>query len=192
MKKIKFTYFLIALIVFSTMVPNFAQAQDFTDKENALGESILYNFETGKLEIVKEFANEKYDFNDSELDYYNEKFNELTVDETNKLLLSQGIDIENYEGDVLYLENNEGTVQPFGVIAILAGIGIVTAIGYFWWDKYLTYKIKQNLIDKCYSIGGSPVFDSRDDSGFKGDPKKNRNYYEISSEGGYNFACERP
>ncbi|MCM0627112.1 hypothetical protein M5J14_21685 [Lysinibacillus sp. OL1_EC] len=188
MKKLNFFICsLILTLIVSTVLPNFAHANELASKESALAESVLYNFNTKKLEFDEETAKEKYHFTDEELNYY-ESLESLTPKEVNNTLLTLGIDMENYDGDIIYKENEDGEITPYAVVAWLAGIGLVSFIGYFFWDRYLTHKEKMNYMNRCFDQGGNPIIDSRDDAGLNGQT----NATEARKIGGYNFACEKP
>ncbi|GAB0171769.1 chromosome partitioning protein ParB [Lysinibacillus sp. CTST325] len=186
----KFNVFICSLIltlIVSTVLPNFAYANELESKESALAESLLYNFNTQTLEFDEEAAKEIYNFTDEELSYY-ESLESLTPEEVNNTLLTLGIDMENYDGNIIYKEDENGEIQEFAVVAWLAGIGLVSFIGYFFWDRYLTHKEKMNYMDQCFAQGGNPVIDSRDDAGLRGKTSET----EAKKIGGYNFACEKP
>jgi len=191
-KKFNYIYMLVTVLVLSLISPSLAQANtdlsvDEQNKAIALSESILFNFNTGKLEIDKELAEEKYTFSNSELNQIENVLDSLSVEETKDLLLAQGIDMENYEGEILLKEDGDEVIQYAWPIIWLAGIGLVTFIGYLFYDSYLAHKEKKLLIKRCYDAGGYPVIDSRDVSG----------EYGITNDsaaivvGGYNFACSR-
>lgn len=105
-------------------------------------------------------------------------------------LLTESLKEELLENSVLIpIKDENGTVQPQALpIAYLVGIGVVTVIGYFWWDNYKTAERKKQLINECYRVGGTPVIDERDDFGIKVDPKVT---IEAKKVNGFNFACER-
>ncbi|MED4889619.1 hypothetical protein MKY88_22665 [Lysinibacillus sp. FSL R7-0073] len=187
----KFNVFICGLIlalIVSTVSPSFVHANEIASKESALAESVLYNFDTKKLEFDEEAAKEEYNFTDEELNYYESSIESLTPEEVNNKLLTLGIDMENYDGNIIYKEDENGEVQGFAVIAWLAGIGFVSFVGYFFWDRYLTHKEKMNYMNKCFAQGGNPIIDSRDKSGLKGQTSA----AEAERIGGYNFACEKP
>lgn len=190
MKKFNFIYMLVTVLVLSLISPSLAQANtdlsvDEQNKAIALSESILFNFNTGKLEIDKELAEEKYTFSNSELNQVENVLDSLSVEETKDLLLAQGIDMENYEGEILLKEDGDEVIQYAWPIIWLAGIGLISFIGYLFYDKYLSNKEKKNLINRCYDAGGYPVIDNRDISGQYGTDSAAVNI------GGYNFACSR-
>lgn len=192
MKKPNFIYTLIAVLCLSIILPSFAHANDFsTDEQNkaiALSESILFNFNTEKLEIDRELAEGKNLFSSSELDHIENVLNSFSVEDTKNLLLNQGIDMENYNGEILLKEDENGDIQPYAwPIIWLAGIGLVSFIGYLFYDKYLSNKEKKNLINRCYDAGGFPVIDNRDISGQYGTTSDSA----AVTIGGYNFACSR-
>lgn len=192
MKKFNFIYMLVTVLVLSLISPSFAQANtdlsvDEQNKAIALSESILFNFNTGKLEIDKELAEEKYTFSNSELNQVENVLDSLSVEETKDLLLAQGIDMENYEGEILLKEDGDEVIQYAWPIIWLAGIGLISFIGYLFYDKYLSNKEKKNLINRCYDAGGYPVIDNRDISGQYG----TTNDSAAVNIGGYNFACSR-
>lgn len=193
MKKSNFIYMLVAVLFLSIILPNFAHANTNSsvneqNKVIAISESILFNFNTKKLEIDKELAKEKYTFSNSELNHFENVLDSLSIEDTNDLLLNQGIDMENYEGEILLKEDENGVIQPYGwPLIILAGIGIVSFIGYLFYDKYLSDKEKKLLINRCYDAGGFPVIDNRDTSGRYG----TTNDSAAVNIGGYNFACSR-
>lgn len=192
MKKFNFIYMLVTVLVLSLISPSLAQANtdlsvDEQNKAIALSESILFNFNTGKLEIDKELAEEKYTFSNSELNQVENVLDSLSVEETKDLLLAQGIDMENYEGEILLKEDGDEVIQYAWPIIWLAGIGLISFIGYLFYDKYLSNKEKKNLINRCYDAGGYPVIDNRDISGQYG----TTNDTAAVNIGGYNFACSR-
>lgn len=192
MKKFNFIYMLVTVLVLSLISPSLAQANtdlsvDEQNKAIALSESILFNFNTGKLEIDKELAEEKYTFSNSELNQVENVLDSLSVEETKDLLLAQGIDMENYEGEILLKEDGDEVIQYAWPIIWLAGIGLISFIGYLFYDKYLSDKEKKNLINRCYDAGGYPVIDNRDISGQYG----TTNDTAAVNIGGYNFACSR-
>lgn len=192
MKKFNFIYMLVTVLVLSLISPSLAQANtdlsvDEQNKAIALSESILFNFNTGKLEIDKELAEEKYTFSNSELNQVENVLDSLSVEETKDLLLAQGIDMENYEGEILLKEDGDEVIQYAWPIIWLAGIGLISFIGYLFYDKYLSNKEKKNLINRCYDAGGYPVIDNRDISGQYG----TTNDSAAVNIGGYNFACSR-
>jgi len=48
------------------------------------------------------------------------------------------------EGEILLKEDRDGVIQPFAwPIIWLAGIGLVSFIGYLFYDKYLTDRAKR-------------------------------------------------
>lgn len=192
MKKFNFIYMLVTVLVLSLILPSLAHANtdlsvDEQNKAIALSESILFNFNTGKLEIDKELAEEKYTFSNSELNQVENVLDSLSVEETKDLLLAQGIDMENYEGEILLKEDGDEVIQYAWPIIWLAGIGLISFIGYLFYDKYLADKEKKNLINRCYDAGGYPVIDNRDISGQYG----TTNDTAAVNIGGYNFACSR-
>lgn len=192
MKKFNFIYMLVTVLVLSLISPSLAQANtdlsvDEQNKAIALSESILFNFNTGKLEIDKELAEEKYTFSNSELNQVENVLDSLSFEETKDLLLAQGIDMENYEGEILLKEDGDEVIQYAWPIIWLAGIGLISFIGYLFYDKYLSDKEKKNLINRCYDAGGYPVIDNRDISGQYG----TTNDTAAVNIGGYNFACSR-
>lgn len=192
-KKNNIIYILVTVLFLSLISPGFAHANvdssiEEQKKAIALSESILINLNTGKLEIDKELAQEKYAFPNSELNRIENVLDSLDVEETKNLLLSQGIDMENYEGEILLKEDRDGVIQPFAwQIIWLAGIGLVSFIGYLFYDKYLTDREKRNLINRCYDSGGLPVIDERDTSGRFGTTSDTA----AITVGGFNFACAR-
>ena len=192
-KKNNIFYILVTVLFLSLISPGFAHANvDSSIEEQkraiALSESILFNLNTEKLEIDKGLAQEKYAFPNSELNRIENVLDSLDVEETKNLLLAQGIDMENYEGEILFKEDRDGVIQPFALPVIwLAGIGLVSFIGYLFYDKYLTDREKRNLINRCYDSGGSPVIDERDTSGRFGTTSDTA----AITIGGFNFACAR-
>lgn len=188
MKKVNiFICSLIFTLIISTALPNFAHASELNSKGEALTELILYNFKTKKLEFDDKIAQEKYNFTNEEINYY-EYLETLTSEEVNTKFLELGIDMENYDGDVIYKEDEEGELTKYGVVAWLVGIGFVSIVGYFFWDRYLTHKEKMNYMNKCFAQGGNPVIDSRDNAGLDG----TTDAMAAQKIGGYNFACKRP
>ncbi|MFW7188531.1 MULTISPECIES: hypothetical protein [Lysinibacillus] len=188
MKKLQFFICsLIVTLIVATIFPNFANADEYGRKESVLAESIYYNLATQTLEFDEEAAQKLYHFTDEELNYY-ESLESLSPNEVHHKLLTFGLDMDNYDGTIIYKENEDGEVTPYAVIAWLAGIGLVSFIGYFFWDRYLTHKEKMNYMNKCFAQGGNPIIDSRDDAGLNGQT----NATEARKIGGYNFACQKP
>ncbi|MGE7090907.1 hypothetical protein ACQKII_05490 [Lysinibacillus sp. NPDC048646] len=189
MKRLNFLIWgLIFTLLASTVSPNFVSAKELESKESVLSESILYNFDTKKLELDEETAKEKYDFTNEELNYYSETLESLTPKEVDDTLLDLGIDMEKFDGEIIYKENENGEITPYAAMAILAGIGLVTIMGYFFWDRYLTHVEKMNFANQCYAKDGYPVVDSRDDAGLSGIT----DVMEARKIGGFNFACKKP
>ena len=137
------------------------------------------------MEFDEEAAKEVYNFTDEELNYYESSLESLTPEEVNNKLLTLGIDMENYDGNIIYKEDENGEVQEFAVIAWLAGIGFVSFVGYFSGIDILHIK-KNELYGSMFRSGGNPIIDSRDRSG----SKVQTNEAEAERIGGYNFACE--
>lgn len=96
--------------------------------------------------------------------------------------------MKNYDDDVNYKEDEEGEPSTYGVVAWLAGIGLGSIVGYFFWERYLTHKGKMNYMNKCFAQRGNPVIDSRDNAGLDG----TIDAMAAQKIGGYSFACKIP
>lgn len=72
----------------------------------------------------------------------------------------------------------------WGGVAIL---GILTGGGLIFYAIYTTHEEKKQLIDKCYSNGGTPAIDSKDSSGVEGTTDSGA----AKHAGGYRFECQK-
>lgn len=191
MKKIIVSTLLILSLIVSSASASLAQVQpvgeqEYSAKVTAFYESIFYNVNTGELELVEEIAAEKYSFTKNELAEMNSMVDSVTKEEVDQLIKEHNIDLASYEGEVLYNENGDELIQPFAFI-YLVGIGLILISAYFFYSRYLDYKEKMTLINRCYDRNGDLVVDSRDKSGVKGKPNEG----DAKRVGGYNFACKK-
>lgn len=143
---------------------------------DALEKSIYVNTMTNTAHIDHDKALSYYNFTTQEFTMIQQQLNQLTED--------QVIEIINYT-----LNNSEGEPHAKSVsIIIWVGIiviGIVTSLALYFSSKYITHQEKQNLINRCYDAGGTPIIDSADLGGIGGAPEKA--WWKISSS--YKFQC---
>ncbi|QTD42522.1 hypothetical protein [Sporosarcina sp. Te-1] len=183
MKRIKKFFFLLTAmaLMLSTGIATHAkdtQTNYSQDQFNAsISQSLYYDKGSGKVQIDENRVAELQNISLKEaqaLKEANEALSDLSKEETDKMLIDAGYDPENLE---------DGAYLPNAWPIFLIGIGLIVA--YYFWDRYLSYKEKTLLINRCYDQYGYPVVDSRDNSGLRGIP----NEAEASRVGGFNFAC---
>jgi len=181
-KKIKILSIMCTILMFHLMLqPSTSFAQDeafvFNDEAlKALDQSVYVNMATKTAHIDREKALKHYDFTDEELNMIQNELDNLSDDDIEKM-----VNFATYKHD--------GDVQPRNVSLIvwvsIAALGIITGTALHFSLQYMTYKEKQNLIDQCYDIGGTPKIDSGDVGGINGEPEKA--WWKISNT--YTFEC---
>ncbi|GKV57031.1 hypothetical protein NCCP2222_29780 [Sporosarcina sp. NCCP-2222] len=183
MERIKKLFLVIAAMALMLSTGVAAQAQDANnmntqDQFNAsLSQSLYYDKDTGKVQIDENRMAELQSISFQEaqaLKEINEALSNLSKEETDKKLIEAGYDPEKLE---------DGEYLPNAFPVFLVGIGLILL--YLWYDSYITYKEKTDLINACTRQGGYPKMDKRDISGYWGSPDAGYGF----SIGGYNFAC---
>lgn len=87
------------------------------------------------------------------------------------------------------LTHEDGVQLRSASIILWVGIAVIVAIvattGLYFSSTYMTHKEKQNLINSCYEVGGTPIIDSGDVGEIGGEPEKA--WWKISNT--YTFEC---
>lgn len=142
----------------------------------ALEKSIYVNLQSRTAHIDKEKALSYYNFTEEEL-----QFIQITLDSLSDDQIQLVIDHSN--------ASSEGGIQtriaPIIVWGGIAALGIFTGAALYFSSNYMNYKEKQNLVNRCYNVGGTPVIESGDTGGVHGAPKKA--WWKISNT--YTFEC---
>ena len=155
----------------------FANSKGFSfDGITAINNSVYVNTITRTAHIDTDKALSLYDFTADELEYIQSTLDILT-DEQIQLVIDSSTTVS--EGDV------NARVAPVIVWGGIAILGMFTGAALYFSSKYMTYKEKQNLINQCYNVGGTPSIDSGDTGGLHGEPKKA--WWKITST--YSFEC---
>jgi|SRR5690625_2742015 len=176
---------LISVILMLTFILNpatsYADGSDAFDFDaeglEALNKSIYVNSVTRTAHVDKEKALTYYSFTDEELNAVQYELDKLTDSEIQEMI--------NYTLD----SDGEGQARSVSVVvwvglaAVILGIIASTAV--YFSSKYMTYKEKQNLVNRCYDMGGTPVLDSGDTSDIGAAPEKA--WWKISNT--YTFQC---
>ena len=76
-------------------------------------------------------------------------------------------------------------VAPLIVWGGIAALGIFSGAALYFSSKYMNHLEKQNLINRCYDVGGTPSLDAGDTGCMGGAPKKA--WGKISNS--YSFEC---
>ncbi|PVE64401.1 hypothetical protein [Priestia megaterium] len=179
-KSQKFILSLVLMLGLSSILIPTANAQDISSKEDAVNESLFYSPYEDKVIFDKEKALSLNDqLTDGDIKIVESYINNLDSDTIDDILVDNGYDLEDVKVDTDLAHANLIWLVPIAII------GILTAGTILFTSKYLSYKEKKNLVDKCYSHGGYPQIDSKDKSGVNGKPKAGSG----SSSGSYSFKC---
>lgn len=147
-----------------------------TEGLEALDKSVYVDMQSRTAHVDKEKAMSYYNFTDEELNSVQVTLDNLTDDQIQEMI--------NYAQFT-----SEDGIQPRVAPAIIWGgiaiLGIFTGAALYFSSKYMTYKEKQNLINRCYDMGGTPSIESGDTGGLHGAPKKA--WWKISNQ--YTFEC---
>ena len=122
---------------------------------------------------------------EAEVDTVRRGLTQLTDEQIDEVLIDNGMDPDEVRQ----------TVEPgvslriapaiiWGGVAIL---GILAGGGLIFYAMYTSHAEKQNLINRCYDNGGTPVIDSRDSAGIEGTTDSGA----AKREGGYRFECQK-
>ena len=142
----------------------------------ALERSVYVNTQSRTAHIDQEKASGYYNFTAEEFQTIQAVLDDLTDDQIQLMIdYSQA----NSKGGM------QARVAPIIVWGGIAVLGIFTGAALYFSSKYMTYKEKQNLINRCYDMGGTPVIESGDTGGLHGEPKKA--WWKISNT--YTFEC---
>lgn len=143
----------------------------------ALDKSIYINTISKTAHIDREQALSYYEFTSEELDAVQNDLDHLTEEE-----VTQIIHHSMANGDDGVQLRSASVIIWVGVSIILA---IVASTAIYFSSTYMTHKEKQNLIDGCYEVGGTPIIDSGDTGELGGEPEKA--WWKISNT--YTFKC---
>ncbi|SEH46800.1 hypothetical protein SAMN05192559_101614 [Halobacillus karajensis] len=149
----------------------------FEDAEalEALNESVYVHTQERAAYLNKEKALSLYDFTKEEMNMVETELHNLTDQQIQEMI--------NYAQ-----ANNDGVqimVAPLIVWGGIAALGIFAGTALYFSSKYMNYKEKQNLVNRCYDVGGTPSLDSGDNGGIHSAPKKA--WWKISNT--YSFEC---
>lgn len=186
----KVVFVMMSLLMFSSLffepVKTFATTKSFSsppqtishsdEKERALDQSIYIDLENRTASLDREKALQGYAFTEKELQIVEDRLGSLT-DEEVQLMIEEASPVS--EDDVTTM------VAPVIVWGGVAILGIFTGAALYFSSKYMTHVEKQNLINRCYDMGGTPSLDSGDTGGMGGAPKKA--WWKISNT--YTFEC---
>ncbi|SES05414.1 hypothetical protein [Salipaludibacillus aurantiacus] len=185
MKNIKkaFTLFCAVMMLSLAFIPggttlanNNATLNFSSEALEALEKSVYVNTLTRTAHVDNERALNYYEFTNDELELIQ---NEL--DNLNDYQIQAMIDHAT--------ANSEDEMQPLVAPAIVWGgiavLGIFTGAALYFSSKYMNHVEKQNLINRCYDMGGTPSIDSGDTGGLHGAPKKA--WWKMSNT--YSFEC---
>lgn len=142
----------------------------------ALDKSVYVDLTTNSAHVDKEKALYHYNFTDHQLNAVQSKLDNLTDEEIESMV---NYSLSN-SGDDL-----QTRVAPLIVWGGIAALGIFSGAALYFSSKYMNHLEKQNLINRCYDVGGTPSLDSGDTGGMGGAPKKA--WWKISNS--YSFEC---
>lgn len=121
----------------------------------------------------------------AEVDQIKSGLTDLSDEQIDQVLAENG-----YDPAEMRQSNNSGTsfrIAPAVIWGGVAILGILTGGGLIFYATYTSHEEKQNLVNKCYENGGTPVVDSRDSTGVEGSPDSGA----AQKEGGYRFECQK-
>jgi len=130
----------------------------------ALDHSIYINTLTKTAHIAPYLASNYYDFIDEELNAIQQSLDQLTEVEFD-YLIEQSV---NSDGDGIQLRS--ASVIVWVEVTVILAIVATTAL--YFSLTYMNHLEKQNLIDRCYEVGGTPIIDSGDIGDIGGEPEK--------------------
>lgn len=173
---------LVLILALSSALVPYANAQAVASKEEAINSSTYYLPYEDKIILDEEKAlslnNQITAAEIKEIELYLSSLKTKQIDE---ILIDNGYDLEDVKVDEDVAHANIVWFVPVIIIALLVTGAIIFT------GKYLSYKEKKNLVDKCYANKGYPVLDSRDKTGVSGSPKKG----VAEGSGGYKFECRK-
>ncbi|WYP27555.1 hypothetical protein NSQ54_05440 [Alkalihalobacillus sp. FSL W8-0930] len=170
---------LVASLIFPTGQASAASSEEplqFPPEAlEALESSVYVDTQSRTAHIDQEKALELYSFTDEEFTLIQERLDQLSDDQIQEMINYATPD----SGDI------STQVAPAIIWGGIAVIGIFTGAALYFSSKYMTHQEKQNLINRCYDMGGSPSIDSGDVGGMGGEPQKA--WWKMSNE--YSFEC---
>jgi hypothetical protein len=179
----KILILLVFVLTVSPALTTFASSNEASSKKEALAHSTYYLPFEDKIVLdvggakAKNKKLTKFDIQQVEL-----FLESLSSEDIEQILIDNGYDLNEVKVDDTELAYaNIVWYVPVIIIAILISGALIFSAMYF------NYKEKQNLVNRCYNVGGRPIIDSRDKTGINGSPDSG----EASRIGGYKFECRK-
>ena len=122
----------------------------------ALEKSVYVNIHSRTAHIDKEKALGYYNFTDEELQSIQVVLDNLTDEQIQVMIDNSQIPSE---------DGMQAKVAPIIIWGGIAALGIFSGTALYFSSKYMNYKEKQNLVNRCYDVGGTPVIESGDTGG---------------------------
>lgn len=150
----------------------------------SLAEVMYYDSDADEIRLIENQID--YDrVTKAEVEKIKSGLADLSDEQINQVLTENG-----YDPAEMRQSDNSGVsfrIAPAVIWGGVAILGILTGGGLIFYATYTSHEEKQNLVNKCYENGGTPVVDSRDSTGVEGSPDSGA----AQKEGGYRFECQK-